>query len=359
MADRDRMPPDAGDERAEQGERLTPPSGVTIYEVAARAGVSIATVSRALRGSGPVSAKARERVEAAVAELRFTPSRLGRSLAERRHAANGIVFPDLSGPYFAEVVLGYEEVAAEAGRSVLILSTHGRRDVPAMVRDLASRVDGMVILGRTVSDAVIGELIEGGLPVVLLARPRVNGADLVAAENTASAEHLTEHLLLHGYSRLSFVGSPQLSPDVAERWLGFRRALDRHGVRAGKPVACELDEESGFAATERILRRRDRPRALVCGNDEVALGALLAAEANGVDVPGELAMTGWDDVMAARYARPALTTVRQPMRDLGARAARALDELLEGTRKVPRHDVLPTELVVRASCGTHPTEVSR
>src|ERR687898_2764461 len=123
-----------------------PSHGVTIYEVAERAQVSITTVSRVLRNSGPVSRETRERVQAAIDELSFTPSRLGRALAERRHAANGIVFPDLSGPYYAEVVLGYEEVAGELDRSVLILSTHGRPSAASLVTGLAARCDGLVVL---------------------------------------------------------------------------------------------------------------------------------------------------------------------------------------------------------------------
>src|SRR5918994_6469267 len=121
-------------------------SGVTIRDVAAHAGVSIATVSRVMRGTTRVMPQTRERVLASIADLRFTPSPLGRALAEGRHAANGIVFPDLSGPYYAEVVLGYESVAALLDRSVLILSTHGRRDAASLVTGLAARCDGLVVL---------------------------------------------------------------------------------------------------------------------------------------------------------------------------------------------------------------------
>jgi len=279
-------------------------------------------------------------------------------LAERRHAANGIVFPDLSGPYYAEVVLGYEEVAGELGRSVLILSTHGRRDAREMVLDLASRVDGLAVFARTVDDRVVAEVTATGLPVVLLARPPVPGVDSVKAENTATARLLAGHLLDHGRERVVFVGDPALSPDVAERWAGLSTALTERGGRPGLPVRCGLDERCGQEATRRLLARRRLPDALVCANDEIALGVLLAAEEAGVRVPDDLAVTGWDDVMAAKYARPALTTVRQPMRELGARAARALDQRIGGGRAGPEHELLPTELVVRNSCGHHPKEES-
>src|SRR5262245_34466097 len=138
---------------------------VTIYDVAKRSGVSTATVSRALRGRGAPETSAR--ILAVAEELQFRPSHLARSLAEQQHAANGIVFPDLAGPYYADVVLGYEEVAAELGRSVLILTTKRRASAEQMVADLAGRVDGMVIMGRTVDDEVVRQIAGTGLPVVL------------------------------------------------------------------------------------------------------------------------------------------------------------------------------------------------
>ena len=337
--------------------RSAPPREATIYQVAEQAGVSIATVSRVLRGSARVAPTTRERVESAVADLQFTPSRSARSLAEGQHAAAGIVFPDLSGPYFAEVVLGYEEVAAEPGRSVLILSTHGRQAAREMVLDLAARVDGLVVLGRTVGDDVLEDLHGKGLPLVLLAREPVAGIDTVTTENERSARQLTRHLVEdHAYESIAFLGDADTSPDASQRWAGVRAALRA----AGRPVPrtftrCGFDETSGEEAARRLLQRRP-PRALVCANDEIALGAVAAAESLGLRIPEDLAVTGWDDVMAARHARPALTTVRQPMRELGAWAAQRLHDRLDGDSSPSTHEVLPTQLVRRASCGHHPEE---
>ncbi|WP_157245613.1 LacI family DNA-binding transcriptional regulator [Nonomuraea typhae] len=326
---------------------------VTIYEVAQRAGVSIATVSRTLRGTGPVASKTREKVLKAVEELNFTPSRLGVSLAEGRHAANGIVFPSLSGPYYTEVLLGYEEVAAELGRSVLILSTAGRTRVRDLVKDLAGRVDGLLIFGHTAPDDVVTELVQVGMPLVFVSREPLAGADTLRSENTASARLLAGHLLEHGYEHFAYLGAPLVSgDDVDERWQGVRSVL---GGAIEAVATGQYTVEDGYDAALRLLRRQ-RPQALVCSDDEVALGALLAAEELGLAVPDDLAVTGWDDIMAARHARPALTTIRQPMRELGARAARALDELITGARSTPNHLTLTTELVIRASCGIHPQE---
>jgi LacI family transcriptional regulator len=324
--------------------------GVTIRDVAAHAGVSIATVSRVMRGTTRVTPQTRERVLASIADLRFIPSPLGRALAEGRHAANGIVFPDLSGPYYAEVVLGYEEEAGELGRSVLILSTHGRDAAPEMVRELAGRVDGLVVLGRTVSDEVVAEIAERGRPVVLLARPPAGAVDSVKAENVRTAGLLTRHLLEHGYRRLTFLGDADRSPDTLERWSGFRDTLARAGLRPEAPVPAGFSEDEGRRAAAGLVAA-GLPEAVVCADDELALGLIAGLSDLRVDVPGDLAVTGWDDVMAARYA--GLTTVRQPMRELGAHAARVLDMRIRGDQGPARHEVLPTELVVRGSCGRH------
>ncbi len=330
----------------------------TIRDVARQAGVSIATVSRVMRESEGVRDATRVRVLAAAAALEYTPSQLGRQLAERRHAANGIVFPDLSGPYYAEVVLGYEAVAAELRRSVLILSTHGRSDAEAAVREMAGRCDGLVILGRTVSDAAVLHLAARRTKLVLVARPPIGSVDSVNAENHASARTLTQHLLSEGVRTLRFVGDPVASPDVAERWEGVQAAFRQAGAgRIPELVTVdELDEESGAAVATAALATDDLPDAFVCANDELALGLLGQLKAAGVDVPGTVMVTGWDDVMAARYA--GLTTVRQPMRQLGATAARLLDELIVEERTEPRHELLQTELVIRSSSSrsTSPKE---
>ncbi|MGH2418293.1 MAG: LacI family DNA-binding transcriptional regulator, partial [Candidatus Limnocylindria bacterium] len=276
-----------------------PPTGrrrATIYEVARQAGVSIATVSRAHRNADLVAPATRERVHRAAAELQYRPSRLGRSLARGHHDATGIVFPDLSGPYYSAVIFGYEEASAAEGQSVLILATHGRHASSAQVLDLADRVDGLVLFGRTVDDDVVGELDRRHVPLVLLARPAAGAADSVRAESRSTARALTEHLFDHGYRRIAFVGDPHGSPDAAERWAGF---VDAHRARRRRPwrpaVACGFRESDGREAAASLLAAAERPEAIVGANDEVAMGVLAAARARGLHVPTDLAVTGWDD----------------------------------------------------------------
>lgn len=325
----------------------------TIRDVAREAGVSIATVSRVMRDSASVRPDTRDRVLGVAQRMEFVPSQLGRQLAERRHAANGIVFPDLSGPYYAEVVLGYEAVAAELGRSVLILSTHGRPDAERKVLEMAERCDGLVVLTRTVGDDVVERLAKRGVKVVLVARPAIPAADSVKVDNERSAVRLAEHLLEQGVRRLLFVGDPAASSDVAERWdvLTATDGLDLSLLPVG-----DYDEATGAAAADDV-DASDLPDAIACANDELALGLLGRLAERGVRVPDDVLVTGWDDVMAARYA--GLTTVRQPMRALGETAARLLDELVSGTRTEPRHELLETDLVIRSSTRQQPISAGR
>ncbi|MGW6454348.1 LacI family DNA-binding transcriptional regulator [Streptomyces sp. NPDC055078] len=330
-------------------------TSATIYEVAQRAGVGIATVSRALRGTGSVRPATRERILRAARELNFIPSRLGVSLAEGRHAANGIVFPSLTGPYFGEVLLGYEEAAAELRRSVIVVAADGLDSAQDHIRDLAGRVDGIVIYGSTAESDVVAELVAERKPTVLLSpRILVEGPDVITAENIRSARELTEHLLAHGHRTFTFLGGPTGGRDIDERWTALVDTLAAAGAAAPRPVPLRGYDRAEVYAAARAVLAHDAPDVLVCSHDEVALAALRVARELGLSVPDDIAVTGWDDVMAAEHSWPPLTTVRQPMRRMGEMAARALDELITGTRTAPRRQVLPTEVIIRESCDNHP-----
>jgi len=326
----------------------------TIYDVAALAKLSIATVSRVLQGTGPVSAKARARVDQAAQELNYVPLRAARSLAVQRHEAHGLVLPDLAGPFYGDLLMGYERWVGEHGQSVIITVTHGNPDPRRSVMDLAGRVDGIVVHGNALELPTIQALQKAGVPLVLIAHPPLRSCDSVRTESAGSARALTTRLLDHGRTNLLFVGDPSSGYDVTERYAGFAKALEARGLQVPKPVQVPLTEESGRAVAEQLLQASgSRPDGLVCANDELALAAMSVLAANGVGVPDEVVVTGWDDVMAARYVSPGLTTVRQPMAELGRLAAQRLHERVTGERSRARNDVLATQLVLRDSCGTN------
>lgn len=326
-------------------------AAVTIRSVASKAGVSTATVSRVLQGSGSASDATRARVIAAARELRYLSPARPRTPASTRHESHGLVLADLTGSYYAELVAGHQSTAADLGQGLVLVVTRRRLDASEAIRDLAKRVDGLVIGANTVPDSVAHSLSRS-MPVVVLTRHDVAGCDSVRVENTASAKLLTTHLFAHGRSHLVFVGDPDISPDVAERYAGFRAAHAAADIPTRRPPSrVPLVEGAGIKVAEELLRRRVKLDGLVCGNDEIALAIMKRLEANGVRIPDDLAIVGWDDMSASRYISPGLTTVRQPIRDLGRLAASVLNARIAGGQPVGRPHVLPCQVVLRSSCG--------
>jgi LacI family transcriptional regulator len=329
---------------------------LTVREIARIAGVSVATVSRVSNGTGPVSPDMRRRVLDAIERHGYRPDHRGRALAAGRHGAVGLVFPGLAGPYFGELIQGFESEAVQAGISVHILCTHLRRDSDAQVAEMARRVDGLAALGACVSDRALLEMAQT-VPVVVLAGEGPGSVTSVRAENRDSVAALTRHLLVdHGLRRLAFVGSPDGSPDISARWEGFRAAHREQSLAPPRtPIRVGYQQHDGVLAADQALRRDPRPQAIVCANDELALGLLVGALGRGLRVPDDLVITGFDDAPMAALVSPALTTIRQPIRELAAETARQLlESAATGSTERMRDVVLPTEVVIRRSCGCRP-----
>lgn len=326
-----------------------PPPRVTVYTVADRAGVSVATVSRVLQQPHRVTERTRTRVLAAMDELDYVPHGAARSLAFRRHEAHGLVLPELDGPYYSELLMGYESVAAAAGYSVVLLLSEGKKDLGAALRRLAGKVDGIVLMGASgVPERTLAAL-RTKVPVLGLTRNDRGDLESFATENRDSAEELTRHLLAHGRKRVVFVGSPEVAIDVRERYEGFVAAHDDRAFLHAVPA--DLRESEGSRVADLVLSGEIDADALVCANDELALAIMDHLISHGLDVPRDIAVVGWDDVMTARYVRPRLTTVAQPVRDLGARAAARMHDLIRGYTDTPDQHTLPTTVVIRQSCG--------
>lgn len=327
------------------------PAAVTQRTVALMAGVSTATVSRVLKGSGPASKPTRARVITAARELGYSRPGRPRPAVVTAHEVYGLVLPDLAGAYDSELMMGFASSAADLGQRVAVVVARRRHDASAALHALATRVDGLAIGANTVPDRVVHDLAQR-LPVVLLARGEVDGCDSLRSENVGTAVLLTTHLLEHGRSHLVFVGDPDSSPDVAQRYSGFRTAHLVAGVPMRRPpLRVPLLEGAGIKVADEILHRRVKVDGLVCANDDLALAIIRRLQDHGMRLPDDLAVAGWDDVQAARYIRPALTTVHQPIRDLGRFAALQLQGRLVGGRPAGSARLLPTQLIIRSSCG--------
>ncbi|MDT0631013.1 LacI family DNA-binding transcriptional regulator [Rubrivirga sp. S365] len=322
-------------------------------EVARQAGVSVATVSRALNASGPVGEETRRRILETAERLRYVPNRTARNLKRVATETIGVLLPDLYGGFYSEVIRGAERAARAARYHTLLASAHdGLPELVRALRTLVGRVDGLVVMSPDIEADVLRKNLPPGLPVVVLGGA-VAGHGSVAIDNAAAAEAVTRHLAGLGHRRIALVSGPAPNADARARRDGYRRALAEADL-APDPVlelAGDFTEASGRAAAASFLALSPRPTALFCANDAMAVGALQALRDAGLRVPADVALAGFDDIPLARYVTPALTTAHVPIDEMGSQAIDAVLRAVRGDAPAPPAVTLPTRLVVRESCG--------
>ncbi|WKU47965.1 LacI family DNA-binding transcriptional regulator [Streptomyces sp. VNUA116] len=325
-----------------------------IKDVAERAGVSVATVSRVLNGRSPV-AETRERVLAAVAELGYRPNVVARSLRTARTRTLGLVISDLRNPFFTELADAVEQEARRLGYSLIIGNAgESTRQQDDHIRTLLDRrIDGLLVSSAGTGSPMLREAAEAGTPLVLLDRtvPGVS-APCVRAEGRAALTELAAHLAALGRRRPAVIVAPAGTPVGDERLELFRAALAAHGIalppeRAG--ASPDLRPEGGRQVMRRLLDLPEPPDAVLATDNLMALGALDEMRARGLRVPSDVALVAFDDVAWFAHLDPPLTAVAQPTRALGEAAVHALLERIEG-REAPSV-LLPARLVKRRSCG--------
>ncbi len=338
--------------------RRTKTAGITIHDVAARAGVSVATVSRVLNGKELVREETSRHVLAAAKLLRYVPNVAARSLSIRRSQTIGIVLPEVHGEFFSEVIRGIDLAARAEGYHILVSGSHSDSDRMLEVVDtMRGRVDGLLVMAPDVTLAPLQELRARDMPVVLLNSAGPSG-DAITIDNYGGARAMMQHLHNLGHTRIAFVRGPQHNADARERLRGYRHAMRGMATRLLRALECSGDftEESGFAAGRQIAESSSRPTAVFAANDSMAVGVLASLAAAGIKVPEEISVVGFDDIPIARYVAPPLTTMRVDIAELGRRAfALLLDAISEPRAHAARHERVATTLVVRGSCMPSPT----
>jgi LacI family transcriptional regulator len=331
----------------------------TVYDVAERARVSIASVSRVLRNPDSVKQQTRERVlEAGRTNVigLFFPGHddVEGSVGQPVAASGGVTIvrddaatePETNNYYFDEVLRGAEIEAWRRGFALMVAAGRGASR-EAIVNDIAGRVDGLAVLARTVPDELLAHVARR-IPVVVLAATRgTDEFDHVSVNNAPGMRALTDHVLGTGARRLLYIAGPEDSPDDAERLQGFRSAVD--GV-AGVTVELVRGDFSRVRGREIALGLDDMPDAILCSNDQTALGVLDALGRRSIRVPDDVMVTGFDGIAAGRHSSPRLTTVHQPMGELGRAAIQALTARLDDPSMDAQSLVLPVQVVLRGSC---------
>jgi len=329
---------------------------ITIREVALEAGVSTATVSRALAGLDGVAREARDRVTRAVAKLNYHPNRLARGLRLGRRKVIGVIIPDLQNPFFTGVVHGVEAELYSAGYTLLLGNSDGlaQREKEQLEILRGEGAAGLVFIPGNQPGTNYETIRAWGIPVVAVDRsPGELQVDLVCSSNREGMRQAVAHLLSLGYKDIALLNGPKGISVTQERLGGYQDALRNAGiaVRESFIIYSDFRQAGGYTAMARFLDLSKRPQAIAVANNLMTLGALQAIHERGIRIPEELAVVCFDDMPWAISLRPPLTAVSQPADELGRTAAQLLLERLKDPNRLARQVVLPTRLIVRASCG--------
>jgi LacI family transcriptional regulator len=330
--------------------------GTTIKEVAKKAHVSTATVSRVFNNSGPVGEATRQRVMEISRKLHYTPNQAGRMLSTQRSDALGLLMPDLHGGFFSEVIRGMDLAAQKSHYHILVSSSHNHKDeIRGGIEMMRGRVDGLIIMSPDIDAHTLNNNLPKSLPVVLL-NCFVDGDsfDSLNIDNYNGAYQVVRHLVEHGHKRIAMIKGKVKNYDASERTRGFRAAVRDLGLDLAYCYEAEgnFSGESGYSAMKKILEFSPHPTAVFAANDSMAIGAISALREQNIKVPGDIALVGFDDIPIAEFMLPPLSSVRVKISELGTLA---VHRLVHAIREKNNHEkqkiIIPTTLVARESCG--------
>ena len=325
---------------------------ITIRDVAYKADVSVASVSRAFNGLSNVRDETKARIMAAAAELGYVPHAGARSLSMARTQGIGVVLPDLHGEFFSECVRGMDREAHRRGYLMLLSNMHdGRGQLGEVLRAMRGRIDGLLLMAPHIPEDALAEALPHGLPVVLINSGDV-GNDLASIQVDAAAgvEAMIRHLVETGRRTIVHIAGPRDNREALEREDSFARSLRGYLPQARLRVyPGDFSEASGEAAAREILASSEPCDAIFAANDSMAIGCLTVLRQAGRKVPEEIAVAGFDNIPLARHL--GLTTVHVPIADIGGRAVNRLIDALEGKAETGGKDHLASELVIRATTG--------
>lgn len=330
----------------------------TIYDVAKEAGVSIATVSKVINGKGKISEETRGSVLAIMDRMDYQPSVIASALTGKKTFTLGLLVPDISNPFFAEIARAIEDQSQRYGYSVVMCSTDNKDDkVERYIALLLQKsVDGIIIATGIDKINILEQLLSKRIPVVLLARemPLV-AVNTVVVDDYVGGSMAANHLLELGHKRMAVLGESAKVVSSRERIRGFRQTMEDEQIpfREEWLKYCDYRIEDGKLKALELLQTEDRPTAIFACNDMLAVGALQAAKEAGVKVPEELSIVSFDNTILATVTDPQLTTIAQPMDYMGKAVVDLIVDELKGSKSIKQRTVLRPELLIRESTAFH------
>lgn len=326
----------------------------TMKQVAEKARVSTTTVSHVINNTRVVSEDARERVLSVIQELRYIPSAVARSLKNDKTQTLGMMIPNNSNPYFAEVIQGIEDASFKLGYNIILCNSYDDpKKQAAYIRVLMEkRIDGLILVSSGSDEELTQLLADEGIPKVLVDR-EVSGvaADFIEADHELGGYEATRYLAELGHKRIACVAGPENLLPSGDRVAGYLRALAEAGLPAHRDYLIHSDftSQGGFNAFRQLLALPERPTAIFASNDLMAIGGICAANQAGVAIPQQLSVVGYDDIALASFSTPPLTTIAQPKHDIGTLTAQVLVERIAHPELPLRREMLRSQLIVRQS----------
>ncbi len=330
---------------------------IDIHKVALKAGVSIATVSRALNNSNLVKPNTKAKILKIVDDLNYIPNPIARSLSKQSTETIGVVLPDLVGEFFMDFIHSIDEEAYKRGWHVLISSSHSQRNIIETLIELmgSGRVDGVILMAPQIQTEVSEIIQKSKTPIILVNTcGDFQKLDQIKVDNFKGSFNVVEHFIkIHKYKKIGIIKGPKGNCDAEERFSGYLSALKKYKIKKDPSLIANgsFDVESGCVAFTTLMNQKIRPDAIFVANDMMAVGAYESAKELSIKIPDDVAIAGFDDIYLSQFLIPRLTTVRVPVMELGCRAVKyLLDKINKKDNKV-HFEVLPVELDIGGSCG--------
>ncbi len=329
----------------------------SMNDVALRAGVSIATVSRLINGNVNISPETRSRVLKAIKELNYQPSRVAKRLRSKSNSGKliGILVPDIQNPFYVDVLKGVEDVAYLNNYALIMCNFGQDEKKEKMYLDIlrSEAVDGLLAAPAREDDPEVTRLVKGGLPIVCIDRGLINvDVDVVMVNNRKGAFQAVDHLLKSGYRRIAYISGHPVIPSSRQREQGYMEALTTHGISVDPDLVKYGDSKyaSGVTLCDELLSAPHPPDAIFTGNNLITLGALETIHRRGIKIPSGIAIIGFDDMFWSNSLFPPLSAVRQPAVEIGKRAAELLIQRINDPTRTCIQMILNPELMIRSSC---------
>jgi LacI family transcriptional regulator/LacI family repressor for deo operon, udp, cdd, tsx, nupC, and nupG len=329
----------------------------SMNEVAKRAGVSIATVSRVLNNSQSVNDETRLKILKAIKELKYQPSRVAKRLRSKSGSSNllGVLVPDIRNPFYVDVLRGIEDIAYKNNYAIIMCNFGQDEKKEIMYLDIleSEAIDGLIAAPATESDQRLKKMVKNGLPVVCVDRGlKDSEVDLVWVNNEAGAYSAVDYLVKAGYKRIAYIGGLPSIPSTVLREKGYKAALYDHHIHADPGLIRHGDStyESGVKLAAELLRSGNPPDAVFTGNNLITLGALETIHSLKLKIPQDIAIIGFDDMSWANSLNPALSAVRQPAYEIGKRAGELLIQRINDPKRPCIQMTMNAELMIRSSC---------